>query len=541
MLLVRPSCRVGRRRSGLILPLVALIAPALVGMIGLVVDAGLLMAAQRQAQNAADAAAMAAAMEKFRGSSDSTALTAAQTFLNSNGLSSVTLTLNGGSNNALNIPPQDPDNTGSPYKSNSSYVEVILTKTVTTLFIQVLGVNSSQQVKVRAVAGYEAVGAGEGVMVLDPTAAPGLDVSSNVSNNNFVRLLVNGDITVNSQGGGVDQYGATVSSSYNQDAVKTQNPTLSVAPIVATNLQVAGGVTNVDNIRYYDSSYTNNYDPSNGDRPIIARAPRAPDPLISLATPMTSNGVVYNSSSSTPFPGLSNGTIAYNSTTPQAITIGTGDNVTFLPGIYQSIKITGGTATFNSGIYVLGINQNGNGGTALDINGGTVTGNGVLFYNTGGTYTLPKNQGSGTWDSTNGWSPTNGGADANDTSDTGSTPPGNLSVNFGGITINGAVSGSASVTLSSYNNASNSSDPFNGIVLYQRRKNTQTASIGGNASSTNITGTLYAKWANFQLAGTGNFNAQFIVGSMSITGQATVTINAAGKNLGKANLVFLVE
>ena len=54
-------------------------------------------------------------------------------------------------------------------------------------------------------------------------------------------------------------------------------------------------------------------------------------------------------------------------------------------------------------------------------------------------------------------------------------------------------------------------------------------------------GILYAKWAQFTLAGNGTYQAQFLVGSMVVNGGATVTINAAGKNLGKANLVFLVE
>ena len=56
-----------------------------------------------------------------------------------------------------------------------------------------------------------------------------------------------------------------------------------------------------------------------------------------------------------------------------------------------------------------------------------------------------------------------------------------------------------------------------------------------------MTGTIYAKWANFDLSGQGEYNAQFVVGSMAISGNAIVTINATGKNFGKANLVFLVE
>src|SRR5438477_928313 len=112
-LVSRPSPLVRRRRSGKILAMFALLAPILAGMAGLVVDGGLLMAARRQAQNAADAAAMGAALDKYKGASDATALATAQSLATNNGVA-VTLTLNGGANNAVNIPPQDPAGTGSP-------------------------------------------------------------------------------------------------------------------------------------------------------------------------------------------------------------------------------------------------------------------------------------------------------------------------------------------------------------------------------------------------------------------------------------------
>jgi hypothetical protein len=63
----------------------------------------------------------------------------------------------------------------------------------------------------------------------------------------------------------------------------------------------------------------------------------------------------------------------------------------------------------------------------------------------------------------------------------------------------------------------------------------------GNSNQLSLTGTVYAKTAQVDLAGTGKFNAQFVVGSMQISGGATVTINAGGKDFGRANLVFLVE
>jgi Flp pilus assembly protein TadG len=471
--------------SGKALVMFAVSLPALLGIIGLVIDSGLLMAAQRQTQNAADAAAGAAAMDLFRGSDSATATSTANSFLANNGLSGVTLTLNGGSNNAINVPPSQ-----GPFSGQNQYVEAIVSQTVTTSFIQLLGVNKSQTVKARAVAGYEPVGAGEGVFVLDSTASPGLDVS-----NNNARLIVNGDITVNSAGGGVDQFGNTVSSALNADGVKVQNSTLTPAPIVAQVLNVVGGVSNVDNIRAYDASFgpTNYYDPNNNDRPVFARAATAPDPLVNLATPTTSSA----------------GTAVVN-TNYGSVSVQGGQTVTLNPGIYSSIKITGGTVTFNPGIYVL--QPAGNVTNTIDIGGGTLTGNGVMFYNTGSDY-----------------NPVTG---APDNSDGNLTPNPPNSTNFGAIKITGGTVNFVPLI--------DANSPFNGLLFYQRRWNNNGASVTGNASLS-LQGTFYAKWAAFTLAGNGSYQAQFLVGSMSIGGGAAVTINAAGKNAGKANLVFLVE
>src|SRR5260370_4633022 len=70
-----------RPRKGKTLLLFLVLVPVLVGWVGLVIDGGLLMAGQRQAQNAADAAAMAAAMDKMRGNPNATALATANNFL----------------------------------------------------------------------------------------------------------------------------------------------------------------------------------------------------------------------------------------------------------------------------------------------------------------------------------------------------------------------------------------------------------------------------------------------------------------------------
>ena len=84
-------------------------------------------------------------------------------------------------------------------------------------------------------------------------------------------------------------------------------------------------------------------------------------------------------------------------------------------------------------------------------------------------------------------------------------------------------------------------DVFNGMLFYQRRKNPMAAEIQGNASDGQLEGTIYAKWANFKISGQGTYDAQFVVGSMSVTGNGNVTINYDGDQLGRAPAVFLVE
>jgi Flp pilus assembly protein TadG len=489
---IDPARRTGSLRRGKTLALFVLALPTLLGMVGLVLDSGLLMATQRTAQNAADAGATAAAMEMFRGSS-STASSTATTFVQTyNGLSNATVT--------VNIPPAS-----GAYSGVANYVEVIVSVPFVTSFIQVGGVNPNQTVTARAVAGFEPISAGEGAIVLNPNG------SGITLNGNNTRLIVNGGITDNSLGGGVDQYGNPVTSSLGGYAFRTQTSTQNPAPVVATAISVAGGIDNIDNFRTYDASQSPNYyNPSNTDRPVFANLQTAaPDPLASLPTPTTSNGVVQT------YPQyLGNGQWG-TASSPQSVSINSSDTVTFSPGIYQSISITGTNAnvTFNPGIYVLGPGLgNGNGQSTLKITGGTVTGSGVMFYNTGSDY-----QSNGTPDSSD-----------------GNTLGNDNNANFGAISIGGG----ANVTLSP---SSNSSSAFNGILFYQRRWDTQGASIGGNTSTLNLSGTIYDKWGNFALTGQGTYNAEFVVGALSISGGAAVTINAAGKNYGRVNQVYLVE
>ena len=84
-------------------------------------------------------------------------------------------------------------------------------------------------------------------------------------------------------------------------------------------------------------------------------------------------------------------------------------------------------------------------------------------------------------------------------------------------------------------------ETFDGMLFYQRRANAQGVDIQGGSSEGLMTGTLYAKWTNFKISGQGTYDAQFVCGSMNITGTGDVTLTFGGKKRGKAPAVFLVE
>src|SRR5262245_2320138 len=128
-----------RYRRGMVLIWCALMLTTLLGMVGLIIDAGMCMASHRQAQNAADAAALAAAMDKLYGKSDAQATATATTFVkqyNQDHAPEVTL------DPTINFPP-----TTGAYANSTGYVEAIVRVNVHTFLIQLLpGANSVQQV-----------------------------------------------------------------------------------------------------------------------------------------------------------------------------------------------------------------------------------------------------------------------------------------------------------------------------------------------------------------------------------------------------------
>lgn len=286
-----------RRRAGSVLVWCAILLPVLIAMVGLVIDGGLMLAAYREGQNAADAAALAAAMDLMNPQTSGQAAVTAVTFVTDpahNNLANATV--------AVHIPPSR-----GPYAGLSRYAEAIVTCPLTTHFIQVLpGFNRNQSVTARAVAGVELLSIDEGVMALNPTGT-GLRTVGNAT------LKVEGGILVNSSDG--------------EAAIAGKNG------IWATEVDVVGNVKNPTDFR--------NIDPSNPSSPLHTNTMPFPDRFSYLPTPTSANGV--GSAQTIPSDGQYQPGVY-----TEDIKITGASNVTFAPGIYvmkgASVSI-GGTGT----------------------------------------------------------------------------------------------------------------------------------------------------------------------------------------------------
>jgi Flp pilus assembly protein TadG len=449
----------GKQRRGTILVVTAIVLVALIGLLGLVIDAGLLMTAHRHAQNAADAAATAAAMDMLTGKSNATARATATTFVQQhNALASATVT--------TNIPPAS----GS-HQADADFAEVIVSYPVQTRFIQVLGVAATRNVTARAVAGWEGVAVVAGVMALDSDARPGINLAGNGS------LKVNGTVIVNSSGGGLNQYGQPIGNGSSGNAIATTGN----GNLYARDVESVGGVNNLSKVM--------NFDASNPQSPLHTGTGAQPDPFQFLAAPTTANGAV--------------------TTNYGVVKLSGNSSVTLSPGVYTSIEVSANVdVTMNPGIYII------SGGGLKMTGNATLNGTGVMIYNTGSDYNV-----------------NSGFPDAGDGS---SAPPAPASTTFGAVSI----TGNAALNLTPYANASS---PFDGLVLYQRRLNTQPLKLAGNGLSDSLSGTVYAKWAPLDLSGNGTFNSQFVVQRLDLTGNGTLTLDVTAQHVARSDLVYLVE
>jgi Flp pilus assembly protein TadG len=505
-----PACQY---RPGKILIICAVLFPVLLGLVGLVIDGGRLMAAQRQAQNAADAGARAGALALQQLASNATQgkiLAAAQAVVYkssatpNNGLPDGSLTVNW------------PPTVSAYYSGNNNFVEAVIAYPISTYFIQVLGIANTQTANARAVAGVITESVGADVVILDPTK-PGLSVQgSNAS------LAVNAGILVASMLDGVTtipvQPGVLTKGS---QAAASAGGTQAIAPVTAPLMRVSGGV---DSITNFDNSPAFNAGPppSGGVLKLDAGTADPPfDPLINLKTPTTANGVNNTQMDLDPQKNKAVGVVLQQNNSSGIFppnTMTTVNGVTYAtlnPGIYSDIQINAGAnVTFNPGIYVLRPNPNSN-NTGLGINSGAITGTGVMFYITGSDYV-----------------PSTGAPDNLDNSGATNSVP--VTPNPANNTRFATVSFQGNPTV----NLSPATFDTWPMLFYQRRWNPNTVDI---RSSPSLNGIIYAQWANFSLAGQGTYNFAIVVGTMSVNGQAIVNLPPFGGFTVQQHKVYLVE
>jgi len=478
-----PSRHSGPKRTGKTLVLFALLLPLLLGMVGLAIDGGLLLAAYRQTQNAADTAALSAAYDLLNNLSAASAQTNGANYVQTNNnMAKATVT--------INVPPSS-----GPHAGSANFAEALVSYPYQTSFIQLLGVNTNQTIGARAVAGLEGSSTGAGITTLQ---------QSTTSGGGNVGITVSGGSTVTVNGAIVDN--ATTASALNVSGT-----------VSATSVSVSGG-SNAGSGTI--TSYTTGAPLS----PSTNTGVNYFDAFANLPVPTTSTGVNPN--------GGYYGVVAVSGDVSHTfspgiyfnITVTNGATVTFNPGIYTfaaggSITVTNGaTVTFNPGIYVLA-----GGGLNVD-NTSSVNGSGVMFYNTAKSYSAVPSAASPT--------PITRLNDEAAPGGLGALPNDRGVVNqYGSITINAGPGWNV-------NPSTNSGNTYSGILIFQDRSNTQPITVSGG-TSTNPIGTIYAPNTLVNVS-SGSFT-QLIVGSLNVNG-GTTTVNPQSQSPpAQANLVYLVE
>ncbi len=302
--------------SGIIALFTAMLLPVLIGMLGLIIDLGFAYQYRRSMQTAADAGALGAAHSLLAKETETTIQTDALYDAAMNGFDGTH-----GETRSVNIPP-----TSGDFEGDSNFIEVVISQTLQTYFMPVLGVDQ-MTVSARAVAGF---GTGAGcIYVLNGTAHKAMEVSSASTT-----VAVNCTVKVSS----CDAEALSVTSG---------------SELTASDIDVCGEVN--------ASGGFITPEPDTG-RCDGRKCARGVDPLAHLPQP-----TVPNTCDSTEFMTSAEGT-------PEA-------PVQIYPGTYcGGISIESlSNVNFNPGIYYL------KGGKVAGLNigsGSSATGFGVTFYNT---------------------------------------------------------------------------------------------------------------------------------------------------------------
>ena len=152
-------------RRGNVLVLLAVLLPVLIGVVGLVIDGGMMMDQRRDLQHATDAAATTAATELRLANGSAAAQAAA--------IDAVTIAHEkADADVTVHIPPI----TG-PFAGDSDYVEVVSESIYRTRFMSILGGALDRTLQARSVAGVRDATDKAAIVVLDPNPS-GISVAS---------------------------------------------------------------------------------------------------------------------------------------------------------------------------------------------------------------------------------------------------------------------------------------------------------------------------------------------------------------------------
>jgi hypothetical protein len=316
--------RDSKERKGIITVLVAFALVAVIGFAALALDGGMLTDQYRQVQTAADATALAAAVDLYnqslKGGGGLDTAGTARTSALRN--ASANGYSNDGTNSTvtINIPP-----TSGNYSGKSGYAEVIIQYNQPRAFSNIFG-SGNVPVKARAVACGKA--GGVGILILDNYLTVAAQICGKINILNDGVIYCNSNSTVkNGEFGGYGMAGGVYLES-------TANVSCGGVSVVGSMTKEGGAAIAYTN----GGSYKTGVD-------VVG------DPLASVPEPV---------------PGTSQGNKSYNTTT------------TMSPGSYDTITVKkGGNLTMQPGVYCI------DGGLEVQ-DGATLTGTGVMIYNTSG-------------------------------------------------------------------------------------------------------------------------------------------------------------
>lgn len=411
----------------------------LIGLMGLATDIGYYLLVAHQLQNAADAASLAGAALVRNDAAGARQAAQDVGMANEAAGELVALFLNVENAAEGDIVIGRYDSTArlfTPTLTGANSVKVVARRTseahgkVDLFFGPLFGV-SSANISREAIA---AIGGstGAGLITLHETDRRTFRLSGTV-------MLDVTDVTVPGGAGGAIQV-----NSNNPEALKFDGTS---GTLVASEINVFADEANIPPPEVFE-----------GD--VNPSRPRIPDPLAGMVPPP---------------PGANHGTFKV-----------TGGTHTISPGYYPGgISMTGGNVTLESGIYTVA-------GEGLDVTGGNLIGQGVMFYVLDGKKSNVNLTGNGNVDI---------------------TP---LPLDEG---------------------------PYGGIAIWQSAENDNEATIRGTDQFQGIDGTLYFPKAHVDIVGTSDsFGiAQLICDTVGISGTGNLTIHYDGRFKAPGTSVYLVE